>query len=83
MDKTYCIDGAVHYTGQGPSIKTNPNFYPSFQTDLNNFKELLIKKESKKEGASFVHFGDGDYFFFKKNRNRQCDSGPTRIVNTI
>ena len=66
MDKTYCIDGAVHYTGQGPSIKTNPNFYPSFQTDLNNFKELLIKKESKKEGASFVHFGDGDYFFLKK-----------------
>jgi len=66
MDKTYYIDGAIHYTSPGQSIKTNPNYYPSFQTDLNNFKELLIKKEANKEGASFVHFGDGDYFFLKK-----------------
>lgn len=66
MDKTYYIDGAIHYTSPDQSIKTNPNYYPSFQTDLNNFKELLIKKEANKEGASFVHFGDGDYFFLKK-----------------
>jgi len=63
MDKIYCIDGAIHYFTPGQSIKSNPNYYPTFQKDLNNFKELLIRKEANKEGASFVHFGDGDYFF--------------------
>ena len=43
MDKIYYIDGAIHYTSPGQSIKTNPNYYPSFQTDLNNFKEPLAK----------------------------------------
>jgi hypothetical protein len=66
MNDAYCIDGAIHYTSPDQIIKLNSNYYPDFQKDLNNFKELIIKKEANKEGASFVHFGDGDYFFLKK-----------------
>jgi hypothetical protein len=40
--------------------------YYTFQKDLENFKNLLILLENEKKGASFIHFGDGDYFFLKK-----------------
>ena len=64
MNNNYIIEGARH--------NLNKNFlngsltYPTFQEDLNNFKNLIIKLEKDKEGGSFVHFGDGDYFFLKK-----------------
>lgn len=63
---TYIIEGTTH--------KLNKQFlngsltYPTFQEDLNNFKNLIIKLEKDKKGGSFVHFGDGDYFFLKKQQ---------------
>jgi len=40
--------------------------YPTFQEDLIEFKNLIIQLEKDKKGTSFVHFGDGDYFFLQK-----------------
>ena len=64
MESLYYIEGAtdikqIKYSEQIPH-------YPSFQTDLQHFKDLLLDLEKKRNGASFVHFGDGDYFFLKK-----------------
>lgn len=44
----------------------NLNTYPSFQEDLEKFKSLLIELVSKKESKTFYKFGDGDYYFLKK-----------------
>jgi len=64
MTNIYNIEGAtdikhIQHNADLPS-------YPSFQIDLQYFKDLLLKLERDKKGASFVHFGDGDYFFLKK-----------------
>jgi len=40
--------------------------YPTFQEDLIEFKNLIVQLEKDKKGASFVHFGDGDYYFLQK-----------------
>ena len=61
MLKNYNINGAFY--NRDPSTQLN---YPTFQEDLIKFKNLIIQLEKEKKGASFVHFGDGDYFFLKK-----------------
>jgi hypothetical protein len=58
----YHIEGAKH---TGHSNYENLPKYITFQEDLLKFKELLISLENEKKGASFVHFGDGDYYFLK------------------
>lgn len=42
------------------------NTYPSFQEDLEKFKSLLIELVNKRESKTFYKFGDGDYYFLKK-----------------
>jgi hypothetical protein len=60
MANTYYIEGTTN------NENNNVPSYPYFQRDLQNFKDLLIHLDDEKKGASFVHFGDGDYFFLKK-----------------
>lgn len=48
------------------SCFTNPNTYPTFQEDLNKFKSFLIDLVDKEESKTFYKFGDGDYYFLKK-----------------
>ena len=66
MTNNYYIEGAsdVKHTPYNLHLPS----YPSFQSDLQKFKDLLLKLEFEKKGASFVHFGDGDYFFLKKGK---------------
>jgi hypothetical protein len=66
MNNLYIIDGSTHKMHGGQMFIADANYYPNFQIDLYEFKELLLTKEKNKEGASFLHFGDGDYFFLKK-----------------
>jgi hypothetical protein len=42
------------------------NTYPDFQEDLEKFKNLLIKLVKEKQSKTFYKFGDGDYYFLKK-----------------
>ena len=58
----YHIEGARH---NGHSNYSSLPIYPTFQEDLVKFKGLLELLENEKKGASFVHFGDGDYYFLK------------------
>lgn len=64
MNNNYIIEGASHNLNE--KFLTGVLIYPTFQEDLINFKNLIIQLEKDKKGASFVHFGDGDYFFLKK-----------------
>ena len=64
MINNYYIEGASDIN-QTQNIEKIPS-YPSFQSDLKNFQDLLLKLDFEKKGASFVHFGDGDYFFLEK-----------------
>jgi hypothetical protein len=59
----YEIEGAVDATQL--SGKQLP-VYPEFQHDLEEFKKLVVELEKSGKGATFVHFGDGDYYFLKK-----------------
>lgn len=60
MSNPYYIEGTRNINNN------NVPSYPQFQKDLQHFKDLLINLDNAKKGASFVHFGDGDYFFLKK-----------------
>ena len=48
------------------SCFTNQNTYPNFQEDLDKFKTFLTDLVKNKESKTFYKFGDGDYYFLKK-----------------
>ena len=45
---------------------SNPDTYPTFQEELENFKSFLTDLVGKEESRTFYKFGDGDYYFLKK-----------------
>lgn len=45
----------------------NPNSYPNFQNELELFKQKMIEMVNNQECKSFYKFGDGDYFFLRKD----------------
>tara|TARA_B100000073_G_C23731437_1_gene570937 strand:+ start:1329 stop:2192 length:864 start_codon:yes stop_codon:yes gene_type:complete len=64
MNEIYKIKGAEHQLGGREYLK-DPNYFPEFQERLEMFKKQVIKEVENNEGKSYVHFGDGDYFFLK------------------
>jgi hypothetical protein len=64
MNNNYNIEGTSHILNK--RFANGSLTYPTFQEDLIKFKNLIIELEKDKKGSSFVHFGDGDYFFLKK-----------------
>ena len=44
----------------------NSETFPEFQTELENFKNLLVELVDQGASSTFYKFGDGDYFFLKK-----------------
>jgi len=44
----------------------NSKTFPEFQTELENFKNLIVELVSQGASSTFYKFGDGDYFFLKK-----------------
>lgn len=65
MNDLYKIEGAIHNPGGRQWLK-DPNHFPQFQERLEQFKNQVIQEVEKKEGKSYIHFGDGDYYFLKK-----------------
>jgi hypothetical protein len=63
---THQIDGAYHYT----QVRC-----PSLEAGLAEFKALLINLEAKGNPRTFVHFGDGDYFFLSQIPNGSARPG--------
>lgn len=64
MINIYNIQGTVNFD-QNPCFNSEKT-YPNFQHDLEKFKSDLIEMVNNKESKTFFKFGDGDYFFLKK-----------------
>ncbi len=47
-------------------IMGNKTFRPDFEEKLEEFKQLVLNKFNGKTSTTFVHFGDGDYYFLSK-----------------
>jgi hypothetical protein len=60
----YKIDGTINNDTE-PCFH-NPDTYPRFQEELEEFKHLLIELVYLNEPKTFYKFGDGDYFFLRK-----------------
>ena len=60
----YKIDGTVN--NDTDSSFENKDTYPNFQEQLLEFKELLVNLVDTNQSKTFYKFGDGDYFFLKK-----------------
>ena len=60
----YKIDGTINLDSH--YCFGNKNSYPRFQEKLEDFKSLLVDLVEKGESKTFYKFGDGDYFFLKK-----------------
>lgn len=63
LDK-YKIEGTVNLD-PNPCFG-DPNSYPNFQEKLEEFKDLLVNLVDNNESKTFYKFGDGDYYFLKK-----------------
>ena len=74
MNKEYIIEGC-DYNISGRDYLKDLNYYPKFQKRLEEFKNLIIILVKNNEGKSFVHFGDGDYFFLKKQAVGSANPG--------
>jgi hypothetical protein len=64
MIAKYNIDGTINYD-QNPCFN-DENTYPNFESELEKFKLDLLKMVNNQECKTFFKFGDGDYFFLKK-----------------
>ena len=60
----YKIEGTVN-NDQNPCFH-NPDTYPEFQENLEDFKKLLVQLVENNESKTFYKFGDGDYYFLQK-----------------
>uniref|UniRef100_A0A6C0CLS2 Uncharacterized protein n=1 Tax=viral metagenome TaxID=1070528 RepID=A0A6C0CLS2_9ZZZZ len=66
MHDTYKIEGAEHFVHSGQkAVMNDPNFEPDFQKRLQEFKDLVVRLVAENKPASFIHFGDGDWYFLK------------------
>ncbi len=60
----YKIEGTIN-NDQNPCFHDETT-YPSFQSELTEFKDLLIKLVDHNQSRTFYKFGDGDYYFLNK-----------------
>ena len=61
----YKIEGTINNDTE-PCF-SNPETYPKFQEELEQFKHHLVELVYLNEPKTFYKFGDGDYFFLRKD----------------
>jgi hypothetical protein len=64
MNEIYKIEGADHNIGDKLYL-IDDKFFTDFQKRLREFKKQIKDEVENNEGKSYVHFGDGDYFFLR------------------
>ena len=64
MNNTYLIQGTKYLYHNDEY--NNQYLYPEFQKKIQNFKDLLNSLTLNREAKTFYKFGDGDYYFLKK-----------------
>ena len=62
--KQYEIEGTVN-NDQNPCF-TDPNAFPNFQKEFERFKTLIVESVNNSSSITFYKYGDGDYYFLKK-----------------
>ncbi len=65
MNNIYKIEGAEHFMHANQLFLKDETFFPDFQQKLQQFKNQIINQVENNEAKSYVHFGDGDYYFLK------------------
>jgi hypothetical protein len=61
----YQIEGCKHLQHANQSCMSDPEYYPMFYENLEIFKKLIIDSVKNSSNLTFLHFGDGDYYFLK------------------
>jgi|TARA_Y100000389_G_scaffold204967_1_gene261366 hypothetical protein len=64
MEDIYKIKGTSFLNP--PDEYKEKTAYPNFNIELNEFKDLLTNQVKQEQSATYFKFGDGDYFFLKK-----------------
>ena len=65
MNSLYEIQDCKHNIHDGQLQLKDPNYFPEFQNRLTDFKKQIMQQVKDNESKSYVHFGDGDYYFLK------------------
>ena len=60
----YKIEGTIN-NDQNPCF-SDPNTFPNFQEELERFKSVMIELVDSNSSVTFYKYGDGDYYFLKK-----------------
>jgi hypothetical protein len=65
MNKHFYIENTLY---RNPNIEYSDKLlYPNFQQKIVEFKKLIINNINKNIPTTYYKFGDGDYYFLKKN----------------
>ena len=64
MIDLYKIPGAIN--SDPHKCFESEETYPQYQEELKNFKSLLVELVENEESKTFYKFGDGDYYFLRK-----------------
>mgnify|MGYP003975534945 CR=1 FL=1 len=68
MQSIYHIEGTKHFVhASNQVLLRNPNHFPNFQKKLEEFKNLVSNLVASNKSATFIHFGDGDYYFHRED----------------
>ena len=73
MNNIYKIEGSFYINA--PTDYSNENLFPDFQNQLEHFKSNLINQVKGGQGVSYYKFGDGDYFFLRKEGKGSAKPG--------
>ena len=73
MQEIYKINGADFLNPSSEYL--DKESYPNFQKKLEEFKSLLAKQVENNSGISYFKFGDGDYYFLKKQPKGSAKPG--------
>lgn len=88
MKSLYKVDGLSTIVHKGNKLVANDEkYYPKFQDELIKFRSLIQSLIDQKKSTTFIHFGDGDYHFLKKEEigsakpGNRCMSVPYNKIN--
>lgn len=73
MDKIYKIPKTKYINP--PEEYLNASLYPNFQDALETFKDKILHNIKSGTSASYYKFGDGDYYFLKKEKRGSAKPG--------
>ncbi len=81
MHSQYAVPGTSNLD-EHISLKS-PLTYPKFQEDLSSFQEQIRTQVANNVGATYLKFGDGDYYFLKGKRIGSAKPGARAISRPV